>query len=384
MFIDWLRLRLTYGYNGNVDTSTSFKPLVSIGSVENVYKHEITGSIASFGNPELRWEKVGSVDIGIDYSFWGGKLAGKLDYYRKYSKDLIATISISSANGTTSQKLNNAEMLNSGIELEVGSQLDIIGKDIQWYGNVNYAYNLNRIERLFVTDNSAKTYLRGDFKEGENASTIYAWHYAGVNKDGIPCVEEGSSPDGLRPMNTVYDNTSDATGWLRPQGVKVAPHIMGLTTGFKVYNFDLSLIVTGKFGHKFKRSSFNYPTMGKTGTSKIWVHKDVSKLLDGDKAMPPLLTDTEDSNQMYYDSYYTDAMDYLYHNANHIRFQELNLTWHIPEVWLQKIGFRTAAVYGQINNLGLITANKYKNDPEFPEGTVKPERSFIVGVKFNF
>ena len=36
-------------------------------------------------------------------------------------------------------------MLNSGIELEVGSQLDIIGKDIQWYGNVNYAYNLNRI-----------------------------------------------------------------------------------------------------------------------------------------------------------------------------------------------------------------------------------------------
>lgn len=384
LFIDWLRLRLTYGYNGNVDTSTSFKPLVSIGSVENVYKHEITGSIASFGNPELRWEKVGSVDIGIDYSFWGGKLAGKLDYYRKYSKDLIATISISSANGTTSQKLNNAEMLNSGIELEVGSQLDIIGKDIQWYGNVNYAYNLNRIERLFVTDNSAKTYLRGDFKEGENASTIYAWHYAGVNKDGIPCVEEGSSPDGLRPMNTVYDNTSDATGWLRPQGVKVAPHIMGLTTGFKVYNFDLSLIVTGKFGHKFKRSSFNYPTMGKTGTSKIWVHKDVSKLLDGDKAMPPLLTDTEDSNQMYYDSYYTDAMDYLYHNANHIRFQELNLTWHISEVWLQKIGFRTAAVYGQINNLGLITANKYKNDPEFPEGTVKPERSFIVGVKFNF
>ena len=56
----------------------------------------------------------------------------------KYSKDLIATISISSANGTTSQKLNYAEMQNSGIELEVGSQLDIIGKDIQWYGNVNY------------------------------------------------------------------------------------------------------------------------------------------------------------------------------------------------------------------------------------------------------
>lgn len=159
-------------------------------------------------------------------------------------------------------------MLNSGIELEVGSQLDIIGKDIQWYGNVNYAYNLNRIERLFVTDNSAKTYLRGTLKREKMPVRYMPGIMPGVNKDGIPCVEEGSSPDGLRPMNTVYDNTSDATGWLRPQGVKVAPHIMGLTTGFKVYNFDLSLIVTGKFGHKIQTFSFNYPTMGKTGTSE--------------------------------------------------------------------------------------------------------------------
>ena len=383
-FVDWLRLRFTYGYNGNVDTSTSFKPLVSIGAVENAYKHEITGSIASFGNPELRWEKVGSIDVGVDYSFWSGKLSGKLDYYRKYSKDLIATISISSTNGTTSQKLNNAEMLNRGIELEVGSRLDVWGKDIQWYGNLNYAHNFNRIEKLFVTDNSAKTYLRGDFKEGHDASTIYAWHYVGLNKDGIPSVEEGSSPDGMRPMNSVYDNTADATDWLRPQGVKVAPHIMGLTTGFKIYNFDLSLIITGKFGHKFKRSSFNYPTMGRTGTSKIWVHKDVTKLLDGVNGMPPMLADTEDSNQMYYRSYYTEDMDYLYHNANHIRFQELSLTYHIPQSLLQKIGFQSADLYGQINNLGLITANKYNNDPEFPEGSIKPERSFIVGLRFNF
>ncbi len=384
VFIDWLRLRFTYGYNGNVDTSTSFKPLISISAVENAYKHEITGSIASFGNPELRWEKVGSIDLGIDYSFWGGKFNGKLDYYRKYSKDLIATVSISSTNGTTSQKLNNAEMLNRGIELEIGSRLNVCGKNIQWYGSVNYAYNFNRIEKLFVTDNSAKTYLRGDFKEGQDASTIYAWHYVGLNKEGIPSVEEGCSPDRMRPMNSVYDNTVDATEWLRPQGVKVAPHIVGLTTGFKIYNVDLSLIITGKFGHKFKRSSFNYPTMGRIGTSKIWVHKDVTKLLADAESMPPMLTDTEDSNQMYYSSYYTEDMDYLYHNANHIRFQELNLTYHIPLALLEKIGFQNIDLYGQINNLGVITANKYNNDPEFPEGSIKPERSFIVGLRFNF
>lgn len=383
-FLDWLRVRFTCGYNGNVDTSTSFKPLISIGAVASSTKHEILGSIASFGNPSLRWEKVESIDFGVDYSFWEGKLFGKLDYYRKYSKDLIATVSIAGANGTSSQKLNNAELLNRGIELEVGTDLNVWDNKISWYGNLNYAYNFNRIEKLFVVDNSARTFLRGDFKEGHDASSIYAWHYVGLNKEGIPCVEEGSREDGLRPMNTVYDQTSDASDWLRSQGRKVAPHVLGLTTGFSVCDFDISLIVTGKFGHKFKRSSFNYPTMGRTGTSKIWVHKDVSKLLDGNSFLPPLLSDMEDSNQMYYDSYYTNNIDYLYKNAGHIRFQELNITYHIPVFLLQKIGFQAASIYGQINNLGLITMNKEKNDPEFPEGSVKPERSFIFGVKFNF
>ena len=119
-WLDRLTLRVTYGYNGNVDSSTSFKPLISLQSTPDLYTDDVVATIASFGNPTLRWEKVGTLNVGFDYSLFEGKLFGKLDLYQKKGKDLLATISIPSINGTTSQKFNNAAMQNHGIELEVG------------------------------------------------------------------------------------------------------------------------------------------------------------------------------------------------------------------------------------------------------------------------
>ena len=106
--IDWLdrlNIRATYGYNGNVDKSTSFRPLISVNATQNTYTHDFTASISSYGNPSLRWEKTGTWDLGIDYSVLAGKLYGKIDVYNKLGKDLIASMTIPSVNGTSSQKV---------------------------------------------------------------------------------------------------------------------------------------------------------------------------------------------------------------------------------------------------------------------------------------
>lgn len=95
------------------------------------------------------WEKTGVLNIGVDYTLWGGKLHGKIDYYRKSAKDLIAAISIPEVNGTGSQKINAANMTNHGIELEVGSSLDF-AENWSWNGSLNVSYNKNKITKLFV------------------------------------------------------------------------------------------------------------------------------------------------------------------------------------------------------------------------------------------
>lgn len=103
-WLNRLNVRLTYGYNGNVDKSTTFKPLLTTSASPNVITGQYTGSIASYGNPTLRWEKTGTWDLGIDFSLFGSKLYGKIDLYNKLSEDLIAAREISAVNGTTSMK----------------------------------------------------------------------------------------------------------------------------------------------------------------------------------------------------------------------------------------------------------------------------------------
>lgn len=382
-FIDRLRFRATFGYNGNVETSTSFKPLISLSSVVDPYKNELTASISSYGNPTLRWERISCLDLGLDYSFLKGKIAGKIEYYDKYSKDLIASITIPSLNGSSTQKFNNAELLNRGFEVEAGTNLNIINKDISWFGKLTYAYNFNRIEKLKVYDHRAETFITvPQYKEGTNTSTVYGWKYLGLNEAGVPCVEGVGGK--ATPMNTYFDNTSDARGSFKALGLLNAPHNLGFVTGFKIYDFDISMTVTGKFGYLFKRGTFAYSTMGTTATSKMRMHKDIRKLLDGDPSVPPLYPNSNSSNnQFYYDQFYQRFMEDRYFNANHIRFQELNIAYNLPSKLLKKLGFKSSSIYGQINNIGVIAANPFGDDPEYPLGELKPSRTFILGLKFN-
>ncbi|EKC52504.1 TonB-dependent receptor, plug, partial [human gut metagenome] len=141
-WIDGLALRFTYGYNGNVDKSTTFKPLVNISSSPNTVTGELTGSMSSYGNPTLRWERTGTWDIGVDFNFFKGKLYGKFDVYNKHSEDLIADVTLSAVQGTTSMRLNNGEILNRGFEMEVGSTLRI-SPNVTWNGVLTLSYNKN-------------------------------------------------------------------------------------------------------------------------------------------------------------------------------------------------------------------------------------------------
>ena len=262
-WIDRLNIRATYGYNGNVDKSTSFRPLISVNSTQNEYTHGFTAAIQSFGNPDLRWERTGTWDVGIDYSFLGGKLAGKIDVYSKLGKDLMASMSIPSVNGTTSQSLNAAKMTNRGIELEVGTQLPIYGDKIVWTGNLNFSYNKNKIQELYkATYRASELYSGGTYAyvEGYDANTLWVFEYAGVENRGT-----GASLDWQPVVKGVNGETYDFSTWtpgngldyMKDAGTKVAPYAFGFSNSFKIYDFNLSFLITGKFGHKFMRTPFN-------------------------------------------------------------------------------------------------------------------------------
>lgn len=386
-WIDRLLIRATYGYNGNVDKSTSFMPLVSVAGTQNSYIQDYTAYIGSYGNPTLRWEKTGSLNLGFDFDMFKGKLYGKLDVYNKKGKDLIVEMSIPAVNGTASQKLNMAEMTNRGIELELGTSINIKENNIVWRGNFNFSYNKNTIDKLFKATYAAPELFSGGtyaYVQDYDANTLWSFKYAGVVNKGTEAV-----PNWQPTVQGAGDDKYDFTGWtpgdgrdyMLNSGTKVAPFALGFSNSFKIYDFDVSFLITGKFGHVFKGLSFNYPSM--SGGSAL-PNKLYNEILNSDPMERVPIPFGKSEPRYYFWSRFYPYLDYLVQNANHIRLQELNITYNMPESLVNRIGINSVKIYAQANNLFTLTNNKYNEDPEFPLGSLRPQAYFTFGLNIGF
>jgi hypothetical protein len=380
-FVDRLSLRATYGYNGNQDRSTSFMPLITLGTLPNALTNQFTASFSSLGNPALRWEKTGSINIGMDYSLFKGKLFGNFNLYQRKGKDLLANIAIPAVNGSTSQFINNAAMVNKGIELELGTTLNIT-KDLRWSGNLNFSYNKNEITDLFLTQyNSSALTARNtaSYAVGYNANTLWMYKYMGFNTANQPTV--------LGPGGVNYDMQTfipgDGRTYLDRMGTMVAPYTLGFMNNFDYKSFNLSFIITGNFGHVFQRRGFNYPVQW-SGGSRMLANKFVNDGVNGKSS--EILTLPRNPNEprfFFWDRYYNN-LSYLSQSASWLRLQEVNLTYRLPRKLLSKAGFNNMQLYAQGNDLFVMLANEYGEDPLYALGTLNPRPKFTFGIKCDF
>ena len=83
-------------------------------------------------------------------------------------------------------------------------------------------------------------------------------------------------------------------------------------------------------------------------------------------------------------SFVFDYIDYRIQNAGHVRFQELALSYNVPQSFLNKLRISKATVYAQANNLFVLTNNRYNEDPEYVLGTLRPRPAYTFGINFTF
>lgn len=388
-WLDRLNVRATYGYNGNVDRSTSAIPLISRDPIASTVTGEYTTSISSHGNPLLGWEKTRSYNIGFDFSTMQSKLFGSLDVYNKKGGDLIVSESIPSVNGTTTQVFNNGEMINKGFELTLGTSLPIKNDDIVWSGTLNYSYNDNKITSFFKTDYLDFELTSDDrtlgYVEGYDANTIWSYTYSGLNDVGAGTTQPtivGQGGENVALSSSVI--SGNAIEFMNPEGTTVAPTLINMRNSFKIYDFNLSFIVGAKLGHKFRRTTFNYePLWFGVTPIQATVSEVLDPNLDPSKVVPMPNEEHPDSRLFRYATY-TPYLDYVIADAGHIRFQEINLAYNLPSETVEKWGINSLVFYLQGNNIGTILFNEYGEDPEYLYRTVKPQSSFTIGFNLNF
>jgi TonB-dependent starch-binding outer membrane protein SusC len=93
-----LRLRVGYGITGNQEIGI-YNDLAYYRSAGNSFNFEtgedaILFEFAHAANPDLKWEEVAEMNIGIDYGFLNDKISGSIDYFRKNTYDLLGEYSV--------------------------------------------------------------------------------------------------------------------------------------------------------------------------------------------------------------------------------------------------------------------------------------------------
>ena len=164
-----LAFRGSYGLTGNQEyPAGSSQEQFALNSFNNAPQ-------VVNGNPDLKWERTKSVDLGLEFTLAGGKIFGSFDYYDKTTSDvLFQTTAIQPAPSSISfVNLKDANIVNKGVEFSLGATLidkSKLGLDITF----NYAYNTNTVKNFKDPNTGLDLQVQTGFISGQGVSGTLA------------------------------------------------------------------------------------------------------------------------------------------------------------------------------------------------------------------
>ncbi len=200
--INLLKIRAGYGISGNANFSTqadvnpaiSNFPSLGLYSFSVAYDGQPAAVPTQLSNPNLKWEKTGQFDVGLDFGILKERINGSIDWYSRESVDLLFAVPIPSTTGFTTRNDNIGKVRNRGVELQLVTRNIVGGKDgISWTSTFLYTANRNKVIKL----PGGEDIINGTqiYREGEPIRSFYLREYQGADPEtGAPTwlTEEGT------------------------------------------------------------------------------------------------------------------------------------------------------------------------------------------------
>lgn len=367
-----LGLRVSYGVTGN-DQIGNFdsRRLFGLGGV---YQGASAIRATGLGNPDLRWERNVTLNLGLDYALFSGRLKGSIDAFDRRSEDLLLTRSIPGINGFTSITENVGEVQNRGLEFEV-TTVNLNRGGFRWETSFNVTWQDNKVLRLF----EGVDVLPGNLsiRVGYPLGTNVANPYVGVN------------PSNGRPMwldandNITYlPRTADA----RPVGHSTfSSSFGGLTNTLSFKGFEVSAFFNYDFGRIVPNfQEFRLADNGGVARNSLQYYFDNRWTTPGQITAVPRPAENRTQLSGRVASYQTTAR--FYQDASFIRLKTLSVSYNLPTTWIQRLRLQNAKVYAQ--GVNLLTWTKWTGfDPEFigsNEGIIPQSRQLTLGLQLGF
>ncbi|MGX5816916.1 SusC/RagA family TonB-linked outer membrane protein [Chitinophaga lutea] len=353
-WINMLKLRGSYGVNGNVARNSAPYMVASYGN--NALVGSLQGKINTPPNPNLRWEKTTTTNLGVDFTIFGGRLNGAIDAYVKKSDDLLATLSINPVLGFPTAYVNNGAVENKGIELMLKGAV-VRSKNLEWELGVNAAYNTNKITRVdFVPRSASELISLDNYLLGDAIQTLYAYRYAGLNEQGAPLIYNAKGEK--TAANVTDPAVIVAAGVLQP---KVSG---SLISNLSWKDLELSILFIYNAGHVMRR---DVPTFGASfpyGQTREGIGEAWKKPGDELTTTVPRVSWDWDPNKTNYNITYYRNADVNVLDASYIKARNIALTYRVPRQLLKPAGIKGARIRAQVDNLFYIGFNGEGIDTE--------------------
>ena len=401
--ISYLAVRASYGIQGNVDSGTSPDLVIKVGSQNTITEHN-ESTIAYLPNPDLRWEKTESYNIGLDVSLLDNRISVVADVYKKRGTDMVMTKNVSQTNGIQTVKINAGRVDNSGIEIGA-TFIPLKTKDWDIALGINYSYNRNKLveanEHAVTNDDK----LAGNaLIVGKPLGTLYSYDLVGLNHEtGYPVFRDihGNTSfindDGEDNPN--YSLWADEVNLVK-SGVMTAPSQGGINISVGWKGLRLSGTFTYQFGgvnrlSNIYGSNWNYVFNPMTNVSKEYAMR-WRKSGDEDKTDMPVLYNSRVYNKLTH-RYYVSGKDEvagttMYDKSSvrvaktdFLKMRSLSLNYLIPRKFVSKWHITDCAIGLQATNLFTWADKRWEgSDPEAAFATTPLTRTYTLNLNITF
>jgi TonB-dependent starch-binding outer membrane protein SusC len=385
--INNLKLRVSWGVLGNQNIGTyPYQQTYSLG------ENAVLGTTATlqsgtrintFNNTDITWESTSVTDAGLDFSFFKGKLSGNIDYFYKYTYNILSSVQVTNIMGRSVGNSNVGAVSNKGIELSLTYNGNI-GKNVKFSVAPNFTYIKNAVEKL--ADGATEDINNGRIV-GQPLGIIYGYKTDGlfVNQAEIDAAPtQLVSKSNLKPGYIKYvdlngDGSVDANNDRTVLGSTTPKYYYGLTLTTSYKGFDFSALLQGMGGFQRLIGSYMAYAFYNGGQIQRWQAENRFITSSPNKwAKYPLLeTLNSGSTNLQTSSYWV-------RDASFLRIKNVQIGYTIPKSILNKIGLQSCRIYISGENLYNFTSFYQGWDPENQISTGDSPSYYPITSVFSF
>jgi len=395
-WLDYLKMRVTYGVNGNVDQSSS---TYFVARYRTVTQDPTNTSYLSYSddnlpNPQLRWEKTATFNLGFDFRILKNLLSGSIEYYNRTGSDLLVTKYLDSTLGASSRVINNGKIRNRGVELSLNANI-IRKRDFSFTAGFNFAYNKNKM--LYVEHSSsdiASNFITSPanyFIQGTSYNTLWAYRLSRV-VNGYPVILDADGNEMVtfdsegNPTSVTTSSTLKGTDALVNMGTITPVYNGSLSLNFRWKELELNALFIYSGGNKLRLDVADMNSYEITTTHMFdrWTESD-------GEGKVRLYADIPTTLQQYAGTFseWWRYCDKQVRDADYIKLRSVNLSYYLPKKACRCCHLGDTKLTFQISNLFYLSKAGHDIDPEsysLNTGTrsLMQPRTFSIGLSTSF